>query len=74
MTRRGQELFPRFRRNFLRQDVQFIETVEFDNLHNPKETVYQFLEAKFGDDKDLTELLRRADELILEVENAVEKN
>ena len=74
LTRRGQELFPRFRRNFLRQEVQFIKTAEFDNPHNPKETVHQFLAAQFGDDKDLTELLRRADELILEVENAVEKN
>lgn len=74
LTRRAQELFPKFRRNFLREDAQFNEMDNLENPYNPKETVHQFLEAQFGDDKDLTELLRRADELILEVENAAEKN
>lgn len=74
LVRRAQELFPRFRRNFLREDTQFYEIDNLENPYNPKETVHQFLEAQFGDDKDLTELLRRADKLIMEVENAVEKN
>lgn len=74
LTRRSQELFPRFRRNFLREEAQLNEIGELDNPYNPKETVHQFLEAQFGDDKDLAELIQRADELILEVENAFEKN
>lgn len=74
LTRRAQELFPRFRRNFIREDAEFSEISEFENPYNPKETVHQFLEAQFGEDKDLTELIKRADELILEVENAFEKN
>lgn len=74
LTRQAQKLFPRFRRNLLREDAHLIETTEFDNPYNPKETVHQFLEKQFGEDKDLAELIKRADELILEVEDAVEKN
>lgn len=74
LTRRAQELFPRFRRNLMREDAQFVEVSEFDNPYNPKDTVHQFLEAQFGEDTDLAELIRRADELILEVDNAFEKN
>lgn len=74
LTRRSQELFPRFRRNLIREDVQLVETDTLDNPYNPKETVHQFLEAQFGDDNDLVELIQRADELILEVEDAFEKN
>ncbi|HEX9928744.1 MAG TPA: exonuclease subunit SbcD [Pyrinomonadaceae bacterium] len=74
LTRRAQELFPRFRRNFVREDAQLVEITEFENPYNPKETVHQFLEKQFGDDKDFAELIKRADELILEVENAFEKN
>lgn len=74
LTRRAQELFPRFRRNLLPEHAQLVEISEFDNPYNPKETVHQFLEMQFSDDKDLAELIKRADELILEVENAFEKN
>jgi exonuclease SbcD len=74
LTRRAQELFPRFRRNLLHEDAQLLEISELDNPYNPKETVHQFLEIQFGDDKDLAELIKRADELILEVEDAFEKN
>ncbi|HEX8565857.1 MAG TPA: exonuclease SbcCD subunit D [Pyrinomonadaceae bacterium] len=75
LTRRAQELFPRFRRNLLREDAPFVEVVEFENPYDPKETVRQFLEKQFGDDKDLAELIARANELIAEVEkNAFEKN
>lgn len=74
LTRRAQELFPRFRRNLIRQDEQLSEIQELENPYNPKETVHQFLEAQYVGDKDLPEILRRANELILEVENATEKN
>lgn len=75
LNRRAKDLFPRFRVRPQREDVQLIETGELKNPYNPAETVHQYLEAQFGDEPEmLSELKRRADELILEVENAFEKN
>ncbi len=74
LTRQAKEFFPNFRRNLQREDAQLIEVAEFENPYNPKETVHQYLEAQFGASEDYAELVRRADELILEVENAFEKN
>ncbi|CAN5776387.1 hypothetical protein BH20ACI4_BH20ACI4_04450 [soil metagenome] len=69
LTRRARELFPRFRRNLQRADVELIEIAEFENPYNPKETVHQYLEAQFGGDEELlSELIERVDKLISEVE------
>lgn len=69
LTRRARELFPRFRRNLQRADVELIEIAEFENPYNPKETVHQYLEAQFGNDEEfLAELIERVDILISEVE------
>lgn len=75
LTRWAKERFPNFRRNLQRENVELIEIAEFENPYNPKETVHQYLEAQFGEDKELlSELKKRTDELILEMENAFEKN
>ncbi len=69
LTRWADEFFPNFRRHLQREGVELIETAEFENPYNPKETVHQYLEARFGENEELlAELKRRADELILEVE------
>ncbi len=75
LNRRAKDLFPRFRVKPQREDVQLIETSEFENPYNQAETVHQYLEAQFADDAELlTELKKRANDLISEVENVFEKN
>lgn len=75
LNRRARELFPRFRVKPQRESIELIKTSEFKNPYDPAETVRQYLEAQFADAPELlSELKTRADALILEMENASEKN
>lgn len=74
LSNRAKKLFPLFRVFPQRDDIALIDTIEFENPYRPVETVHQYLETQFANDKDLPELINRAKELILEVENAFEKN
>ncbi len=57
-----------------RADATIVETVKFENPRDYKETVFRHLEDEFGESEDFEELKRRANELMMEVENASAKN